>query len=88
MMLIVIYMISYIEFSKKMKANNNISDRMNEIFKKAKLKSKVKKNIKLVNQEYICMPSIFGILNIRILINDKLESLEDKEIEYIFMIWS
>lgn len=84
-LLIVIYMISYIEFSKKMKANNNISDRMNEIFKKAKLKSKVKKNIKLVNQEYICMPSIFGILNIRILINDKLESLEDKEIEYIFM---
>lgn len=55
------------------------------ILKKCKMNLKIKYPVKLIVQDYVKMPSIFGVFNIRILINKNILSLSEQEIRYIFM---
>lgn len=77
--------ITYISFENKIK-NKVLEDiEINSILHKCKEKLNIKKNIKLVKQDIVKMPSIFGAFNIRILISDDILKLSEKEIEYIFL---
>lgn len=85
-LLIMAYIITYIIFEIKLHKSEIVkSDNINKILENCKRKLKIKKKIKLINQNLINMPSILGIFNTKILINNKLLELSDKEIEYILM---
>ena len=83
---LILYVLTYIVFEIKIHKSTKIDDEnLNNILNNCKAKLKIKKNIKLVNQNIINMPSIFGIFRIRILVNNELLKLSDKEIEYVLM---
>lgn len=84
--LVVIYIVTYIIFEIKLHKSVFIKNhKINSVLEESKNKLKIKTKIKLINQNIINMPSIFGIFNIRILVNDELLNLSDKEIEYVLM---
>lgn len=85
LLLILIYFSSYIIFSLKNKKNICEDKRLLDILETCKKRLNVKKDIKLVYQDKVKVPAIFGIFNVRILINENLKSVEDSKIEYIFM---
>lgn len=77
--------ITYISFEIKIKNKTLENIEINNILNKCKEKLSIKKNIKLIKQDIVKMPSIFGIFNIRILVSDDVLKLSEKEIEYIFL---
>lgn len=79
------YILTYISFEKKIKNKVLEDEKINSILNKCKEKLSIKRNIKLVKQDIVKMPSIFGIFNIRILVSDDVLKLSEKEIEYIFL---
>lgn len=86
LILFILYILTYIVFEIKIHKSEKIKDeKINDILNICKQKLEVKKKIKIVKQSIINMPSIFGIFNIRILINDELLKLSNKEIEYVLM---
>lgn len=84
--LFTLYVLTYIVLEIRINKSEEIeNEEINSILENCKQKLKTKKKIKLINQKIINMPSIFGIFNIRILINDELLKLSNKEIEYVLM---
>lgn len=79
------YVLTYISFEKKIKNKVLEEEKINSILNKCKEKLNIKKNIKLIKQDIVKMPSIFGMFNIRILVSDDVLKLSEKEIEYIFL---
>ena len=59
--------------------------RIYKIFEECKTKLKIKRKIKLINQNYFSTPAIIGIFDVRILLTDKIMSLDDKSLKCIFM---
>lgn len=82
---VVACIITYFVFESKIREKEIQDENFQKILNTSKEKLNIKKDIKLVKQDIIKMPSIFGILNVRILVNDNILELSDKEIEYIFM---
>ncbi len=85
LMIFIAYLITYISFELKIKNNILENTELENILNKSKEKLKITNNIKVVKQDIIKMPSIFGVFNIRILINDNILNLSSKELEYIFL---
>lgn len=66
--------------------NNNLEDeRINLILEESKKKLKIKKNIKIIKQNLINVPSIIGIFNVKILVTDQFLELDDVSMQNIFM---
>lgn len=84
--MLISYILVYISFEFKLSKFTTIQDViLNDILLKAKEKIGVKKKIKLINQNIINMPSLFGVFNVRILLNKEILAKSDKEIEHIFL---
>lgn len=86
-----IFILTYILLQLKIK---KVSNKQNEIIENKNLyqilqncrdKLRINKNIKIIIQDYIKMPSLFGIFNIKILLNDNIENLTDQEAQYVIM---
>jgi len=69
------------------KSGNSIErdERINRILNKCKEKLGIKRNIKIIKQDFIRSPAIMGIFNIKILITNDIFILSDIELECIFM---
>lgn len=83
--LLILYFLTYFILEIKIRKYKFNDENLNNILNKCKNKLHINKNVKIVKQDIINMPSIFGIFNVRILVNDKLLKLDDKQIEYVFM---
>lgn len=59
--------------------------RLNEILESVKSKIGLDKDVKLINQKAVKVPSVYGIFNTKILLTDEILELSDEEIELIFM---
>lgn len=79
------YILAYIVFEFEISKFDMQDIILNNILFKAKEKIGIKRKIKLVEQNLINMPSLFGIFNVRILLNRTILTQTDKEIEYIFL---
>ena len=62
-----------------------ISDEVLKIFEECKFKLNIKKNIKLVIQEKIKTPSLYGIFNTKILLTKEILNFSDLELKCIFI---
>ena len=82
--ILLIYIVSYIVFNRKIGKNICNDTKLLYILEKCKKDLNIKKNIKIVFQGYIKVPSIFGIFNVRILLNENINNLSDEQMEYIF----
>ena len=77
--------LSNVILSLKLKTlSKPMDERIENIFTFCKNKLNVKKDIRLVNQIAVEGVSLFGLLQPKILITDRLARLSDREIEYIF----
>lgn len=66
--------------------NEKITDnRIVKIFEECKEDLKIKRKIKLVNQDYFTSPAIIGIFNVKVLLTDKLMDLDNQSLKCIFM---
>lgn len=79
------YVLTYIYFEKKIHNLKFENEEMEKILVASKEKLKINRKIILVKQDIVSMPAIFGIFNIRILINDNILNLNNKEKEYVFL---
>lgn len=79
------YILTYIAFEFKIRKYKSKNEKIELILKKCKEELKIKSKIKLIKQDIIEMPALFGIFNMRILVNDNILNLSDKEIRYVFM---
>lgn len=83
--ILIFYIYSYIKFSYKLGKKYIDYTNIIKIFNDVKHKLRIRKNIKLVEQDLVHTPSIFGIFNIRILLNKNIYSMPEKQISYIFL---
>lgn len=77
-------LITYISFELKIRKNILKNEEIENILNRSKEKLNINRKIKIVKQNIIKMPSIFGVFNVRILISDNILELSNTEIEYIF----
>lgn len=78
--------ILYIMLCKNVsKVKNCKSRRLNKILEECKKKMNITKNIKLIEQDDIYSPSMFGFFDIKIIVTNDIYNLKNKEISYIFM---
>lgn len=65
--------------------NNQLKDeRVLNILDKCKNQLKIKRNIKLINQNIINSPAIIGIINVKVLFTDECKELDDESLKNIF----
>lgn len=83
--LLFIYLFTYIYFEIKIHKGKMNDEKIEKILEECKTKLKIKKKIKVIKQDFIKMPSIFGMFNVRILVNENILKLSDKQLEHIFM---
>ena len=74
-----------ISLSRKLKYNLPANKRITSVFNACKEKMNIKKDIELIMQCYILSPSLFGTVKPKILVSKAIETLSDKEIEYVFL---
>lgn len=77
------YIMVYINFILKIKKAEKQDERLNQILENCKKEMNIKRKIKIIYQNVINMPSIFGLFRIKILINEDAKKLTDKELSYI-----
>lgn len=83
-LLFTFYIISYFVLKYKV-GNEELEDkRVRSILDKAREDLKVKKEFKLIKQNYIKSPALIGIVNPKILVVDGIQEFSDKNLEYIF----
>ncbi len=79
-------MVSYWVFYKKLQASVCCSDdRVNQVLRICMNKMGIYRSIPVVMQEAVCMPSLFGVINPKILLSSKVAELSDKELEYVLL---
>ncbi len=84
--LIITHIVEYIIFSLNLRKYEDDTDtRIHNILDKCKAKLNINKKIKVIKQQEVKTPSLFGIFKITILISNNIYELTDSEIEYIFM---
>lgn len=79
------YILTYITFELKIRKYKYENDKIEKIFDSCKEKLNIKTKIKIVKQDIIKMPALFGIFNKRILLNDNILELSEDELEYVFI---
>ncbi len=67
------------------RSSTSAPEHINRIFDECRIKLGIKKDIGIIVQNIIGSPSLFGVLNPRILISGDISSLSGKEISYIFL---
>ena len=83
-LLLTFYFISYFVLQYKIGKEELADKRVKSILDKARADLKVKKDFKLVKQNYIKSPALMGIIQPKILVVDGIECFSDKNLEYIF----
>ncbi len=79
------YILTYIVFEIKIRKYKYENDKIEKILDSCKEKLKIKTKIKIVKQDIIKMPALFGIFNVRILVNYNIFNLSEEEIKYVFI---
>ena len=81
-----IFITSHYLLHKRIKSNNILSDNnINEILNSCKERLNIRKDLKVVLNNFIKTPSLVGIINPKILIPKSMSDLSDKELEYILL---
>lgn len=84
--LVITYILTYFAFAiriNKFKSSEN--ERILFILERCKRKLKINKKVKIIQQDRIKTPSLFGIFNMCIILPDNINNLTDFEINYILM---
>lgn len=85
----VAFIITFIVGNRKIKNRTSkdiyIDDRIDQILQEVKHQLNIKRNIKVIIQDYKKVPSIFGIFNPVILITEDTLKEDDSTIKYIFL---
>lgn len=80
------YVITYSIFALKIsKYKNSEDERLLFILERCKKKLNINKEIKIIQQDKVKTPSLFGIFNTYIIMPNNINNLTDYEIKYIFM---
>lgn len=79
------YLLTYCFFVFKIRDKIYDNKNINEILQCSKEKLNVKAKIRIVNQEIIKMPALFGLIKPQILINENVLELSNEEIKYVFL---
>lgn len=85
LLLLVIYIISYVVFRKKIGKKVCKDKKLINILEKCKEYLNIKKDVVLIDQDFVKSPSIFGIFKPKILINKNILELSDTKIRDIFL---
>lgn len=84
MLLLLIY--TYLSFYKKLQKETCDTDqRLTDIFEKCKKRMGVKRNLSLAVSGTVNTPSLFGVINPKIILPPETAKLGDKEIEYVLL---
>lgn len=85
----VTFIITFIVGNRKIRSRTSkniyINDRIDQILQEVKQELNIKRNIKVIMQEYKKVPSIFGIFNPVILITEDTLKENDSTLKYIFL---
>lgn len=82
----VTYVITYSIFALKIsKYKNSEDERLLFILERCKKKLNINKQIKIIQQDKVKTPSLFGIFNTYIIMPNNINNVTDYEIKYIFM---
>lgn len=76
---------SYKDFMLDIGEDEIYDKRILDIFNSCKNELKVKRNIKLINQNIVNSPAVFGICNVRILLTETILSRDDDALKNIFL---
>jgi bla regulator protein BlaR1 len=77
---------SYLSLNRKIQRTSVApDDRILQVYNECKIILGVKRNIPILIQEAVSMPSIFGVFKPKILLSPVVVKLSDKELEYILM---
>jgi beta-lactamase regulating signal transducer with metallopeptidase domain len=77
---------SYLALYRKVqKASTIPDDRIQQVYEGCKTEIGVHRNISILMQEVVAMPSLFGVFKPKILLSPTVAKLSDKELEYILM---
>lgn len=79
------YILTYIAFEFKIRKYKYENDKIEKILDFCKEKLNIKTEIKIIKQDIIKMPALFGIFNKRILLSDNILELSEEEQKYIFI---
>ena len=78
--------ISYLVLYRKIqKASTESDERILKVYEACKVKIGVGRNIPILMQDVVGMPSIFGVFRPQVLLSPTVTKLSDKELEYILM---
>lgn len=84
-----IFIITFIVGNRKIRSRTSkkiyIDDRIDQILQEVKQELNIKRNIKVIIQDYKKVPSIFGIFNPAILITEDTLKENDSTLKYIFL---
>lgn len=84
--LVTAYILTYIFFANKIsKCKESKNERILFILDKCKDKLKINKKVKIIQQDKINTPSLFGFFNIYIILPNNINNLSDYEIKYVLM---
>lgn len=78
-------MFSYFAMNQLIGHEEVEDERIIALFENCKKKLKIRRNIKLIRQDFTGMPSTIGIFNVRILVSDFFLSLDDVSITNVLM---
>ena len=79
------YIITSIIFNKKI-GNKEVKDKkILDILEFSKKQMEIKKDIKLIKQEYKKVPCIYGLFKTKILVTDEILKKDEESLKYIFM---
>ena len=77
--------VSYYIFSYKIGKKSITNERILQIFEDCKGQLNIKKDIAVINQNLVYVPSLFEIFKTKILVSDNIYNLDDEQIRYIFL---
>lgn len=78
------YILTYIVFEIKIRKYKSQNEKLEIILNTCKEELDIKNKINLVQQDVIKMPALFGMFNVRILVNDNIFNLSEEEIKHVF----
>lgn len=82
---ILAYILTYIVFEIKLRKYKSQNKKLETILNNCKDELNIKNKINLVQQDIIKVPALFGIFNVRVLVNDNILKLSEEETKYVFI---
>jgi len=81
--ILIIYIICYEIFNNKIQKNYIDDKNFLTILERCKKRLNITKSIRAVNQQLVYVPSLFGIVNPKIIFNQNIDNITNEELEYI-----